>query len=213
MVSWEDHVRDLPKRSAGRREWSGWPFKVVVEFLREVHVECSRCKYSVAVAAGKYRDAPWEETPCARCEYRDQSSIYTIRYNEDRGADLDNDADDPDVANGGLAVGRECHSVGWGSSSWNCVDAEPEGEEADPLLPLSVLGDVVRGLMWMEPATRDTVCLRYQGLKYREIAARQGGTVSAAETRHWRAMTRWPELKALFALKAAKRARKGKERG
>ena len=85
--------------------------------------------------------------------------------------------------------------------------------EADPLLPLSVLAEFVRGLMCMTPATRDTVCLRYQGLKYREIAARQGGTVSAAETRHWRAMTSWQEMKALFELKEEKRERKGKERG
>jgi len=154
---------------------------------------CHKCPHAADVAAGKYSGVPWEETPCAACALREYS-VGTLPFDEERPA----------------AGGRE-QSEACGTVAWSCTVAE--GEEADPLLPLSVLAEFVRGLMQMTPATRDTVCLRYQGLKYREIAARQGGTVSAAETRHWRAMTRWPELKALFALKAAKRARKGKERG
>ncbi len=143
---------------------------------------CHNCGHAAEIAGGKYKDVPWKDMPCASCDVM-SSSAGTRCVDEDR-----------------MAVSEHRGTV-----EWSCV--EPEREE-ELLVPLDVLGVVVNGLMAMTPVTRDAVCWRFQGLKYREIAERQGVTVSAVEQRHWRAMKRWPELRQLFVVKARKQKRR-----
>jgi hypothetical protein len=81
-------------------------------------------------------------------------------------------------------------------------------EQEEERLPISVMTEVVVELLNLKPEIRDIVCWRFAGMPYRDIAALQGITVAAAEIRHWRAMKKWPALRALFAAKAAKQARR-----
>ena len=82
------------------------------------------------------------------------------------------------------------------------VVSEP-GEEVE-VMPVDILADVVKGLLTLSPEQRDVVCLRYAGLRYREIAELQGSTVAAVEIRHKRALKKWPALQAVFSGKARK---------
>ena len=75
-------------------------------------------------------------------------------------------------------------------------------------LPLDVMRQVVTGLLTLSPELRDTVAWRFAGLKYGDIALAQGVTMACAEKRHRRAMQLWPELKALFPDKVARRKRR-----
>jgi hypothetical protein len=135
---------------------------------------CHRCEHQNEIQAGLYRGSPWENTPCARCDFKDRSSVYTICYDESRGAD--SGLPDGDVTNGGLAERGDAESVGLGS-----VSTETVGEEAEACLPISVLVEFVSGLMSLTPKERDVVCLRYQGHLYRTIAKKQGVSVAAVE--------------------------------
>ena len=76
--------------------------------------------------------------------------------------------------------------------------------DGDPsLLPSDVLSQFVTGLMNLPPEQRDVVSLRYQGLQYKDIAARQGVTIQCVEKRHRLAMRDWPVLESLFPFKVA----------
>ncbi|MCE9615063.1 MAG: hypothetical protein K8T26_12365 [Lentisphaerae bacterium] len=78
----------------------------------------------------------------------------------------------------------------------------------DLLLPLAVMSEVIRILLALPQPVRDTVCLRHTGMTYREIAAETNTTIDLAEKRHRRAMAKYPALKALFPVKAAKQNRR-----
>lgn len=161
---------------------------------------CHKCKHAAAVAAGKYRNVPWDRTPCAACGLR-ESSLGTLPVDEERLAE------EPETGFGvadplGTACGDGGVSVAAGSVEWS-------GHGEAETLPVSVMGSVVRGLLSLPPRARDTVCLRYQGRTYREIAELLGSTVSAVEMQHWRAMRAWPDLRALFPAKAKRQARRG----
>ena len=147
---------------------------------------CHKCEHAAAVAAGKYRNVPWDRTPCAACGLR-ETSLGTLPVDEDPF---------------GTACGDGGVSVAAGSAEWS-------GHGEAETLPVSVMGSVVRGLLSLPPRARDTVCLRYQGRTYREIAELLGSTVSAVEMQHWRAMRAWPDLRALFPAKAKRQARRG----
>ncbi len=153
---------------------------------------CHSCEHAGAIAAGVYRDTPWEQTPCAECRAGCSSSVGAMCFDEDRSPE--------DWTDGGDGDDR----------------GDDRGETAADALPVSVMNEVVHGLLSLPPELRDTVCLRFQGVKYREIAALHGVTVSGAEKRHRRALACWPVLRALFAVKAAKqnrRKRHGKAKG
>jgi len=73
-------------------------------------------------------------------------------------------------------------------------------------LPVSVMREVVIGLLKLRPELRDVVAWRFAGMPYRDIALAQGVTQACAEKRHRRAMELWPALRALFPRKVAKQA-------
>ena len=83
----------------------------------------------------------------------------------------------------------------------------PEVRE-DELLPMSVMREVVVGLLTLRPEVRDVVAWRYAGMRYTDIAGIQGVSPSCVELRHRRAMKAWPVLKALFPEKTAKHERR-----
>jgi hypothetical protein len=91
-------------------------------------------------------------------------------------------------------------------------DANSDGDSEEMSMPLSVMCSLVRGLMSLPTRTRDAICLRYQGLLYREIAVRFGVTMAAIEVKQTRAMNKWTALEAMFPVKVAKRAMRAQRR-
>ena len=78
------------------------------------------------------------------------------------------------------------------------------GEEGEDRLPVSVMREIVVGLLKLKPELRDVVAWRFAGIRYADIALAQGVTQACAEKRHRRAMELWPELRSLFPRKVAK---------
>ena len=87
-----------------------------------------------------------------------------------------------------------------------CSEQSAEGDEVH--LPISVMREAMVEFLRLPPEIRDIVCWRFAGMPYRDIATIQGITIAAVEIRHWRAMKKWPALRALFAAKAAKQSRR-----
>lgn len=142
-------------------------------------MKCSSCSVQAEIEAGKYAHVRYEDTPCASCTLAEGG--YTVAFDETRLLD-------PDVGYTGAD--------------------RTDTNEGDRLLPLSVMSALTAGLLRMGPRARDVVCMRCQGLLYREIAEKLGATVAAVEKSHARAMGKWPMLKALFPVKTAKRIRR-----
>ena len=135
---------------------------------------CHNCQHAVAIAAGKYANVDWKETPCASCDVM-------------RGADypLPFDENHPE-AEAAAAAGA----------------AEPL--TADDCLPVKVFSELVVAFLKMTPEMRDVVAWRFAGMRYDEIALVQGVTPQCAERRHCRALKQWPVLAELFPVKARK---------
>jgi len=148
-------------------------------------MECHRCKDRVDIEAGKYAQVTYSETPCAKCELKENSDL-TMEYVQERESRIQNP---PSFAES--TAGMESRS----------------GVE-EALLPLSVMNELVVRLMSMSPESRDVVCWRFAGKSFRDIAAVQGVTLAGAEARLWRALKKWPELRALFATKLARHGRR-----
>jgi DNA-directed RNA polymerase specialized sigma24 family protein len=87
------------------------------------------------------------------------------------------------------------------------TNRDDEGEE-EISMPISAMGDVLKGLFQLSEKTRLVVCMRYRGMLYREIGKALRISTCAAELRHRRAMRKWPALKALFPWKVAKHAKR-----
>jgi hypothetical protein len=160
-------------------------------------MECHRCVHREDMAAGKFRDVPFEKTPCSQCELVERSE-HTIAFDEERGP-------------GGI---RLCQGSGGQGGQWASAFAKApadrvgSGEGGDDRVPISVMSEAVAQLLTMPRTLRDIVCWRYAGMKYRDIAAVFGVTTKAIERRHQRALDAWPVWRALFAWKAAKRKRR-----
>ncbi len=163
-------------------------------------MECHRCKHRAALAAGKYREVAFEQTPCARCELRIREG-YEVPFLEDREpTDDDVDEGDPTVESKYRANWRD-----YATMDRHFFD---EPEEDEPVMPVAVMREAIARLLMLDPKTRDVICMRYAGVRYHEIARRLGVTVAAAEVRHRRALERWAPLKALFPEKTAKQRRR-----
>ncbi len=126
----------------------------------------------------------FEETPCGRCELRERSA-FTLEFDEERAAAVP-------------TVGE--------------VPFPEEFEMEEAVLPVSVMSEAIANLMALSSTTRDVVCWRFAGMRYREIARRLGVTVAGAELRHRRALNKWTALRALFTEKSEKQRRRKKHR-
>ena len=96
------------------------------------------------------------------------------------------------------------------------MDTENDGCDEvvrEDSLPVSVMQELVVGLLKLKPELRDVVAWRFAGIRYSDIALAQGVTQACAEKRHRRALELWPALRALFPRKVAKQGmRKQHER-
>jgi len=150
-------------------------------------MECHRCKDRVDIEAGKYAHVAYDETPCAKCELKENSDL-TMEYVLERESCSQN----PVVRMGNIGP----------------QTSDPRRQTDEEVLPLSVMNELVVRLMSMSPESRDVVCWRFAGKSFRDIAAVQGVTLAGAEARLWRALKKWPELRALFATKLARHGRR-----
>ncbi len=82
------------------------------------------------------------------------------------------------------------------------------GETGVDVLPLDVMRQMCEGLMTLPRDLRDVVAMRSTGIRYGEIAERQGVTTSCVEKRHRRALEIWPALREMFPVKIAKQQRR-----
>jgi len=137
---------------------------------------CHSCEHAAAIAEREYAGRAWEDIPCSSCDVMSGSG-FAIEFDEARG--------DGDFEQGG---------------------SEASEEEREEKLPVSVMQEIVMGLLKLPAELRDVVAWRYSGSKYDDIALLQGVTRACVEKRHRRAMELWPALEALFPRKIAKQA-------
>ena len=143
-------------------------------------MECHRCPHRKNVESGMYREVAFETTPCASCELGEEPD-YVVAFDDERPSDISD-------------------------AAFFAADPEAAREWG---VPVSVLWELVVTLLTLQPRTRDVVCWRYAGFKYRDIAMLQHVTVPAVEQRHRKALKRHPLLRALFPSKAGRqRSRK-----
>jgi len=150
---------------------------------------CHKCEHAAAIAAGKYEGKAWEELPCSACDVMSGCG-FAVEFDETR-------ASETSAFPGPTA-----------DMSSRC----PAGDEREPedRLPVSVMREIVIGLLKLKPELRDVVAWRFAGIRYSDIALAQGVTEACAEKRHRRAMELWPALRALFPRKVAKQGMRKK---
>jgi|GEM_PF-588021 len=166
-------------------------------------MECHKCPFREKLEAGEYAQMAYDETPCAKCELNEYSDR-TIEFDEER-------ENQTESAVGFSASGSTADMTADMASSAQSAEYFREAIESgqeEELLPLSLMNELVFRLLSMPPDTRDVLCWRFAGIPYRDIAVLQGVTVSAIEKRHWKAMKKWPALRAMFAMKVAKHGRR-----
>ena len=150
-------------------------------------MECHRCPNRMKIENGEFAQVAYSYTPCAKCELKENSEL-TMEYIPDMESGIENPV------------------VGMGNAGPQTSDCRPRTNEE--LLPLSVMNELVVRLMSMPTEIRDVVCWRFTGMSFVDIAAVQGVTMAGAEARLWRALKKWPELRALFATKLARHGRR-----
>ncbi len=139
---------------------------------------CHSCEYAKGIAAGRYKLVDFKHTPCAGCEVCPEE--FSIEYDDNR-------------------VSEELYARRDGR-----YERREESGEPEDCYPISVLAGFVKGLLALPAPVRESVALRFAGLKYREIAERLGVTTACAEDRVSRALRLWPQLQELFPVKVAK---------
>jgi hypothetical protein len=170
------------------------------------------------VAAGAFRDVPFEETPCSTCELK-ESSLYTIEFDEgraDKHGSATEDVPFPEevAAEGGAAADEddEVEAAVAASAAAFVPTPEPVVTEAPAtevaVAPVTVLADALAGLLVLPPHTLELIQKRLRGMRYSEIAKNEGVTAAAVEMRLGRAIKAWPALQGLFCVKSAKQARR-----
>ena len=94
---------------------------------------CHNCETAVAIANGKYRGKKWDELPCATCEVVAERS-HAIEYDDGRpAANPENRLQTTDLG----------------------------GDDAEEMMPVSVLSDAMAELLTMPRDLRDLICRRY----------------------------------------------------
>lgn len=153
---------------------------------KEVGMVCSQCEWYEKVKLGEFKDVPWDDVPCSRCELKEFSN-HTIEYKENIGAD-DDDGDDAKVP-GRINPGGP---------------RRPDVQEAEVKLPVSLLADTLRLFLALPRDALDVLHMRYGGLPYKDIGEKLGVTSAAVEVRHKRLLAEIPALKELYPRKAKK---------
>ena len=141
---------------------------------------CHSCRYSEAAQRGDHDSTPWEELPCSTCKLG-EDTFYSVPFDEDH----------PPVPTADPAFER--------------TKLE---DQLSKYMPVSILTDCLHSVMRLPPEQRDVVCWRLIGLRYKDIAERQGTSIQLAEMRHKIAIRDCPALEYLFPVKTAKRHRR-----
>jgi hypothetical protein len=151
-------------------------------------MECHKCKHN-----GKYEGVEWGLTPCATCVLR-EDSLGTMPYCEERAENgiLDPEPDDEPCV---TEIADTQSPMPYGRL---------EGDEADPLVPLSALTDAMHLWMNLSLPARKTFQLRMRNVPYAEIGRRLGCTRQAVEKLVAQAIAREPLLQNLLPAKAAR---------
>ena len=125
---------------------------------------CDRCKHQADVLAGKFRDLPFEATPCSDCDWSEPSSLGTVEFNED------------------LVPVDAAEAL------------RPSARPDVDALPLAVFSKALGILMRLRPESRDVVCMRARGMTFPAIARKLGTTIATVEMRYVRSVRRFPVL-------------------
>lgn len=150
---------------------------------------CSRCRHS-----GK-QSGEWVDSPCSRCTLVEDSTG-TLPYIEDRS---ENGVYDP-----------EPEDAPWTQEPADNQTPRPfarlEGDEADPLIPISVLADALSLWLRLSLPARKVIQLRMAQIPYSEIGRRLGCSRQAAEKLVAQALAREPLLGNLLPAKSGREA-------
>ena len=160
-------------------------------------MECHKCPNREKIENGEFAQVAYSNTPCAKCRLNENSDL-TMEYVHDMESKIQNPPSYAEATAGMVSRMRD------DEAQTSDISRLPEEE----VLPVSVMSEVVFRLLSMTPETRDAVCWRFAGMSYQDIAILQGVTIAAVEKRHWKAMKKWPALRAMFATKVAKHGRR-----
>jgi DNA-directed RNA polymerase specialized sigma subunit len=152
---------------------------------------CLKCPHKIALEEGRLADVPWNETPCAKCVWI-EDTFFSIPYDE-----AEDDDGLPLIPSSVLRSQVDAYRRENISSESTLAQS----------LPVDVLNELVNRMLSLPPEQRDVVSYRFQGKTYKEIGQIMGVSSQCSEMRHKIAMRNFPELKALFPVKTAKRKR------
>jgi hypothetical protein len=131
---------------------------------------CSNCKTSEAIQQGLYKDVPFAKTPCSRCQlYEDSRSVLTYIEACTTNSSCDANPDDEE----------------WDREEADRQSPQPyavlDGQEEDPLVPLSKLVEAFEIWLRLDLPSRKTFQMRAAGLPFSEIGKRLGFSRQRAE--------------------------------
>ena len=165
---------------------------------------CHSCEHAAAIAEGKFAGMSWKDIPCSECDVMSGAG-FAIEFDEQRGEGLKS-------RNESGMQAAETGKLKWEGSGPSVAEAM-EGRQDEEKLPVSVMQEIVVGLLKLKPELRDVVAWRFAGVRYADIALAQGVTQACAEKRHRRALELWPALRSLFPRKVAKQTMRRKHDG
>lgn len=142
-------------------------------------MNCHSCSHYKSIQRGDHDSTPWEELPCSTCKLG-EDTFYSIELDDDH----------PPVPVADPAFERTKLK-----------------DQLVKQMPVSILTDCLHSVMQLPVEQRDVVSWRLQGLRYKDIAERQGTSIQLAEMRHKIAIRECPALEYLFPVKTAKRSR------
>ena len=152
---------------------------------------CLKCSERQALEECRLADVPWNDLPCSKCVWI-EDTFFSIPYDESEGED---------------GLPQMPYSVL--RSQVDAYHRENSGSESTlaQTMPVAVFNELVNRMLSLPPEQRDVVSYRFQGKTYVEIGRIMGVSSQCSEMRHKIAMRDFPELKALFPVKTAKRKR------
>ena len=156
-------------------------------------MNCTDCDFAAKIMEAGHLELRYEDTPCATCELKEDSA-HTLAFDEERAEREDGGRRSP--------CARYCGSA-----------AVENGEQSDdPVLPLSVLAEALRGFLELPPRTFRIVQRRMKGDTYALIGKELNISPGGVEIQLRRALEAHPHLKHLLPEKARRQAARKRKR-
>jgi hypothetical protein len=157
--------------------------------------ECHHCLTAKEIEQGTWKDVPFDQTPCAKCQLR-EDSFGTLEYQEGHinNSTLDNPDDEdwiPEVADDQT------------TQPYSRLDC---GGTDDPQVPLSTLVSAMSLFLSLSLPARKAIQLRMHHIPYSQIAQRLGCSRQAVEKLVAQALAKQPLLGNLLPSKSARSA-------